>query len=133
MNKQAELQYLFVYGTLLHGAGHPMHRILQQGARLIGEAYVFGRLYQVHHYPGAIAGAAPDKVHGELYELLQSESTLAALDDYEGCGPASPQPTEFARSIQNVYRPDGTSVPAWVYLYNHPIGSAPRIVSGRFL
>ncbi|MGZ5805489.1 MAG: gamma-glutamylcyclotransferase family protein [Xanthobacteraceae bacterium] len=124
--------HLFVYGTLMRGAGHAMHRIIEQGTRFVGEAHMFGRLYQVHHYPGAIAGAAPDKVHGELYEL-QAEGILAALDDYEGCGPASPQPTEFVRTIQNVCRPDGTSVEAWVYLYNRPTGSAPRIVSGRFL
>ncbi len=125
--------HLFVYGTLMRRGGHPMHRVLADGARFVSEAWFNGRLYQVHHYPGAVASrATDDRVFGELYVLHSPEKTLALLDDYEGCGPGAPQPAEFARSIQHVRRTEGTVVDAWVYLYNWPVGPAPRIVSGRF-
>jgi gamma-glutamylcyclotransferase (GGCT)/AIG2-like uncharacterized protein YtfP len=127
-------QRLFVYGTLMRGPGHPMHKVVANAAEYLGEGWLVGRLYRVHHYPGAVVSDDPDdKVHGEIYALDRPAETLAALDDYEGCGPGAPQPVEFARSLQRVYRGDGLVVEAWVYLYNRPIGKAPRIMSGRFL
>ena len=127
-------QHLFVYGTLLSDGGHPMHDVLSKNAHLVGGAYIVGRLYQVHHYPGAVVSDDPnERVYGEAYALDRPAETLAALDDYEGCGPGAAQPVEFARSLQRVYRRDGNSIEAWVYLYNRPIGNAPRILSGHFL
>ena len=117
----------------MRGAEHPMHKVVARAAEYLGEAWFTGRLYQVHHYPGVVASNNPgDKVFGELYALHAPRETLAELDDYEGCGPRNPKPTEFARSLHHVHRSDGTSVEAWIYLYNRPIGAAPRILSGRF-
>ena len=127
-------QHLFVYGTLMSGTQHPMHHVLAKAARFVGEGYIVGRLYQVHHYPGAVDSDDPnDRVYGEVYALDRPAETLAALDDYEGCGPGAAEPTEFARSLHQASRSDGTSIEAWLYLYNRPIGNAPRIMNGRFL
>jgi hypothetical protein len=58
---------------------------------------------------------------------------LAKLDDYEGCGPAAPRPTQYVRVVRDVIRADRSNVAAWVYLYNYPVTELRRIVSGRFL
>ena len=125
--------HLFAYGTLMRDAGHPMHKVLSRGAQYLGEAWFTGRLYRVHHYPGVVASNNPDdKVFGELYALSSLRETLGELDDYEGCGVGASKPTEFVRSLAHVHRSDGASVEAWIYLYNRPVGGAPRILSGRY-
>ncbi len=50
--------HLFVYGTLLSGVGHSMHRVLARHAELVGEGFFNGRLYRVGHYPGAVPSVA---------------------------------------------------------------------------
>ena len=124
---------LFVYGTLMRAARHPMHRHLAAHADYVGDATFNGRLYRVRHYPGVVDSAAvDDRVHGELYRVRES-GIFVELDDYEGCGTAVRQPAEFVRMQRPVFRADGTVVTAWIYLYNHPFERRPLIPSGRFL
>ena len=44
--------HLFVYGTLLSAAGHPMGARLRREARLIGAAIDPGRLYRIELVSG---------------------------------------------------------------------------------
>jgi gamma-glutamylcyclotransferase (GGCT)/AIG2-like uncharacterized protein YtfP len=126
-------ELLFVYGTLARDAGHPQHRHLAAHADYAGEGYFQGRLYRVSHYPGAVPSPNPeDKVFGELYSLRDAEALFALLDDYEGCGPADPPPTEFVRRKIPVYLEGGTRSDAWTYLFNRAVTGLPRIFSGRF-
>ena len=53
--------HLFVYGTLLSTAGHPMGVRLRREARLIGAASIQGRLYRVSWYPGLVEAATPTR------------------------------------------------------------------------
>lgn len=125
---------LFVYGTLMRAAAHPMHPVLAQSSTFLGEAHFNGRLYLVAHYPGAVASTAADeRVHGEAYRLKNAAELLAVLDDYEACAPSSPQPHEYARRLCRVTLADDAHADAWIYLYNHPVDGLPRIRSGRFL
>jgi gamma-glutamylcyclotransferase (GGCT)/AIG2-like uncharacterized protein YtfP len=73
--------HLFVYGTLRRGAG-ASH--LLAGCRLLGEASVTGRLYDVAgRYPALVLeGDGP--VWGEVWAV--PDRVLAALDRYEGVG-----------------------------------------------
>ena len=58
---------------------------------------------------------------------------FAQLDDYEGCRPDDPQPTEFIRRQETIYLQDGRRSQAWIYLFNGAVADLPRIVSGRFV
>jgi gamma-glutamylcyclotransferase (GGCT)/AIG2-like uncharacterized protein YtfP len=126
-------EFLFVYGTLGRNAGHAMHQHLFRHAEYAGEGYFHGQLYRVAHYPGAVASSDPnDKVFGELYRVGNAEALFTPLDDYEGCGPSDPWPTEFVRRLETVYLKDGTPARAWIYLLNRAARDLPRIASGRF-
>jgi len=72
-------------------------------------------------------------VHGELYALRDRDHILRVLDEYEGCGPDDPQPTEFRRGRTTVFLETGQEVRAWVYLYNRPTRGAELIPSGNYL
>ena len=125
--------YLFVYGTLMKAARHPMAVRLAAHARYAGPATFNGRLYRVAHYPGAVASEdASDQIHGELYELVDAGKLFEALDAYEGCSPDHPQPTKYVRAQRSVSA-GGNSVSTWIYLYNWPVDGLARIASGRFL
>lgn len=151
--------YLFVYGTLRRGVGHPMHKLLSAGAEALGVATYAGRLFDLGPYPGVVPDPTGHwRVTGELYRLHQPESLLGALDEYEGCAPHSPQPHQYRRVLQPVRLaispdgraehpevramcPDGESVQAWVYIYNAPLdflldarrSGARQIESGDYL
>ncbi len=126
--------YLFVYGTLRRDAAGSPHPLLAGAAQFVGAAQCRGRLYQVADYPGLVASGNPrDMVRGEVYELDESLALLPRLDDFEGCGPGFPRPTEFVRRSRAVWLDDGTIVAAWVYLYNRSTDGLLRIEGGEFL
>jgi gamma-glutamylcyclotransferase (GGCT)/AIG2-like uncharacterized protein YtfP len=125
---------LFVYGTLLRDAKHSMHDVLARHAELVGDGFFNGRLYQVGHYSGVVPSSEPDdRVFGELYRLRDAADVLLRLDEYEGCGPTAPKPTEFIRKVELVTLANGTKLQAWLYVYNRPVHRLERIRSGSFL
>ena len=104
-------EHLFVYGTLVSGANHPMHGVLARHADLVGTGVFNGRLYQVAHYPGAVPSTEPaDRVFGELYRLRNAADVLTALDEYEGCGSGAVHPMAFVRTLELVTLADGTRI-----------------------
>lgn len=126
--------YLFVYGTLRKGAGHPMHRILSAGAEAVGEATFQGRLFDLGRYPGVVPGPAGRwRVAGEIYRMTRPEPLLSALDEYEGSAPQNPQPHEFRRAVQPIRWGNGEQGEAWIYLYIAPLNGARQIESGDYL
>jgi gamma-glutamylcyclotransferase (GGCT)/AIG2-like uncharacterized protein YtfP len=123
---------LFVYGTLRRGSRHPLAEQLAAVASYLGEARYNGRLYRITHYPGAVASSLPGEwVFGDVFEL-RDPGILTALDSYEGCGPDDPVPTQYLRKLQQLTLAHGTSVEAWMYIYNWPIANRERIMTGRF-
>lgn len=102
---------LFVYGTLMTTAAHPMGLLLHNNGHRIGNGTIRARLYIIddpdepglNFYPGALpSGSAHDKVHGELYELTAPELVLEQFDDYEACSARWPEPYEFLRRTVDV-------------------------------
>lgn len=89
--------------------GHRRHRFLARGATLVGLAEAPGRLLDLRHYPGLIAGRG--RVRGELYRLDRAE-LLPVLDAEEGYN--------FVRSRTTVTLDGGRRVRAWVYRYRGP-------------
>ncbi|APG28498.1 hypothetical protein A7E78_12000 [Syntrophotalea acetylenivorans] len=126
-----ETTLLFVYGTLRQGADHSAHQLLKREAKLIARGYMRGRLYEIDDYPGAVwSEAGNDQVVGELYQLLEADSLLETLDDYEEAGENYPEPREYKRCRVTVEREDKTKVVAWCYLYNRPTAGLRSVVSG---
>jgi gamma-glutamylcyclotransferase (GGCT)/AIG2-like uncharacterized protein YtfP len=112
------LNLLFVYGTLKSEFHNRYARLLRSDAELVGPATVPGSIYRIRRYPGY----RPEPngiVQGELYRLNDPESTLKALDEYEG--------SEFERVIVPVMMNA-----AWIYQYRQQPRSDLRIVSGNF-
>ena len=127
-------EYLFVYGTLRRDAAGNTHPLLAGAAQFVGEALCRGRLYQITDYPELVASSKPeDLVRGEVYKLDEPPVLLPSLDDYEGCGPQFPRPTEFVRRSRAVWLDNGTILAAWVYLYNRSTDGFQRIEGGDFL
>lgn len=132
---------LFVYGTLLTVADHPMGNLLRDHSVFRGRGSIRARLYMIddpddpgqNFYPGAQPSGDPqDRVFGELYELTNPDAVLPSFDDYEACSPNWPEPHEFLRRKVPVTLEDGTTLPAVTYLYTWDVSSAEHIPSGRF-
>lgn len=127
------LRHLFVYGTLLSGAGHPMGARLGREGSLVGPALIEGRLYDLGLYPALVeAGAGGGVVYGEVYALTAPVTSLRWLDAYEGIVPGRAQ-CEYERVERSVRLEAGGEVRAWVYLYRASIKGARIIDSGRWL
>ena len=108
------LNLLFVYGTLRSEFNNRYARLLRSGAELVGRATVPGSIYRVRHFP-AFRPEPAGEVHGELYRLRDPETTLKALDEYEG--------SEFERVVVNGM---------WIYRFAAQPREHSRIVSGDF-
>ena len=131
MTGQQMTNRLFVYGTLMRGYPHRMADELARHATYEGRAAFRGRLYLVKTYPGIVASdGTSDLVHGDVYALRNADY-LQKLDSYEGCGPDAEEPAQYRRAVQQVTM-DGTSIDAWIYLYNGPVEKLTQIHSGRF-
>ncbi|MCB1800572.1 MAG: gamma-glutamylcyclotransferase [Gammaproteobacteria bacterium] len=127
-------EFLFVYGTLRRAIGHAMHQVLVRHCEYVDDGWIQGQLYQIAHYPGAIATDDPhDRVHGEVYRIIHAEQVLPVLDDYEECAQTHPQPHEYLRRQLPVSLAQTGEVSAWVYLYNRDVAPLTRIDSGDFL
>ena len=132
---------LFVYGTLLTVARHPMGNLLREHGEYTGCGSIRARLYIINDpdapdqnfYPGAVpSGNVGDRVHGELYSLRAPELVLEQFDDYEACSARWPEPHEFLRRRVDVLLDCGTIQPAITYLYTWDVTTARHIASGRF-
>lgn len=125
-------EHIFVYGTLRRGR-HEMARLLAEEAVEAGQGTIQARLFLVDDYPGVeLSGDSRTVACGEVYRLVDEETILAALDDYEGFDPGDPVGSLFVRRVVPVRLSDGTVLPAWVYVYNRPTEGLPEIASGDF-
>ncbi|MGZ5822605.1 MAG: gamma-glutamylcyclotransferase family protein [Hyphomicrobium sp.] len=136
-NPRADTRYLFVYGTLMSGAGTALGK--SQRLRLARESDSLGpasiahaHLYDLGRYPGAIAaGGVDDLVHGEAVLLSDPLPTLVWLDAYEGVGPR--EESEYDRVVRDVKLAGGEAIEAWVYLLRAAPPGARRLEDGRWM
>jgi len=85
------------------------------GAALLGFGSVKGRLFDLGAFPGAdVTTDGSSLVRGDLYRLPSAENAFRALDVYEGCGSASPEPQRFVREVAQVQLDGGGIARAWV-------------------
>jgi gamma-glutamylcyclotransferase (GGCT)/AIG2-like uncharacterized protein YtfP len=125
--------HLFVYGSLLSTVAHPMGEKLRGEARLVGEGSIAGRLYRVSWYPALVdADAGKGLVYGEVYALQNPSHALQWLDAYEGIGAHKEARNEYRRAERQVRLLSGGEITAWVYIYEHDVGSLRPIPGGRW-
>lgn len=124
--------HLFVYGTLMSTARHPMGARLLREARLVGAATIAGRLYRLGWYPGLVEAADGAIVHGEVFALADPAMSLAWLDAYEGLQPEDPGNDEYKRLERTVQLASGEELTAWVYLYQRDVSGLTAIADGRW-
>ena len=125
--------FLFVYGLLRASIPHEMSDWLRTSASYISEAFFQGRLYLIESYPGAVpSDEADERVFGDLYQVSHTVA-FDTLDTFEGIGADFAAPTEYVRQEVPIKLPDGTTLLAWIYLYNWSLEGKKRILSGDFL
>lgn len=129
---------LFVYGTLMSHAENEFAEMLAEHARKISSATFQGKMYRVLQaqrpfvYPAVVASdQAADLIHGEIYQLSSSD-LFETLDDYEACGPSTPEPHEYHRQMVEVRDADDQPLRAHIYLYARCTDGLEVIPEGRF-
>jgi gamma-glutamylcyclotransferase (GGCT)/AIG2-like uncharacterized protein YtfP len=123
---------VFFYGTLMAGFDRRRRAGIDEKLRCVGRGSIQGALFDLGLYPAAVP-ASEGLVWGEVYEMADTATVLAALDEVEGYRHEDPDRSLYLRQQTTVTLPDGTRAPAWVYFYNAPLGRAPRIASGDYL
>ena len=122
---------VFFYGTLMAGFDRRTRAGIDDKLRFVGPGAIAAALFDLGLYPAAVP-APESSVTGELYEMSDAATVLAALDDIEGYRSSDPDRSLYLRQQTDVRLPDATHVSAWVYFYNAPLGRAPRIASGDY-
>ncbi len=90
------------------------------------DGYLQGKLYEVDNYPAAIeSNNLEDEIEGHLI--------LRQLDAYEECTNQFPEPHEYSRKKRLITLFDGSSVSAWVYMFNRDVSNLISIQSGDYL
>ena len=105
---------------------------LDRHLSFLGHGTITAALFDLGIYPAAVP--APDsRVTGEVYELTAPLTALRELDELEGYRPGDPETSLYTRTRTSVAMDDGSTVRAWAYFYNAPLGRAERIESGDYL
>lgn len=123
---------VFFYGTLMTGFDRRRRTGIENKLRYVGRGWIRAALFDLGIFPGAIP-APEERVWGEVYEMDDPASILAALDDIEGFRPDDPDRSLYHRDETEVTLERGGVDRAWVYFYNAPLGGAQRIPSGDYL
>ena len=112
-------EFLFTYGTLR--PGHAPEEIAPTVAKLraVGNGFVYGTLYDLGAYPGAILDpASTRKISGSVFEIPNDPSVLQQLDAYEEFDSSALEESLFVRTLCAVELESGGMLQCWIYVYN---------------
>jgi len=123
---------VFFYGTLMTPFNRTAQLHIDQHLTFRGRGTIAAALFDLGIYPAAVP-TADSRVCGEVYELINRRVVLEALDELEGYRPGEPEASLYTRALTPVLLDDGSTVDAWAYFYNAPLGRAERIASGDYL
>ena len=125
-------ELVFFYGTLMTPFNRTAQLHIDQHLMFRGRGTIAAALFDLGIYPAAVP-AADSRVCGEVYELINQRIVLDSLDELEGYRPGEPETSLYTRALTPVTLDDGSTVNAWAYFYNAPLGRAERIESGDYL
>ena len=126
---------LFVYGSLRSGFQQAAYQYLSKYFRLLGEARVKGKLYDMGEYPVALPTNEERFIIGELYQINNTDEfsyAIGQLDDYEGLFPENEEVPLYKRKAVTVYCNNLQST-SWIYWFNGTVEGLPEIVTGDVL
>lgn len=137
-------EYVFFYGTLMTPFNRPGRQKVSSKMTFAGRGRIRAALFDLGIYPAAVPSNDGSVVWGEIYELHDPATVLAALDEIEGYRASEPEQSLYVRELVDVTVSDGeaSTIPqspngrvqsAWAYFYNAPLGGAQRIASGDYL
>lgn len=115
-------QYLFVYGSLRKGFAPPEIAETADKLKLVGEAFVYGSLYDLGEFRALVSGGE-DEIFGQILELPDDAKVLRRLDEYEGFDASNPQESLFVRTETTAYFGD-EQLQTWIYEYNGDLPTA---------
>lgn len=125
--------YLFTYGTLHPGHAPSEIASTVEMLRPVGTGYVYGMLYDLGDYPGAVLDPTSNmKISGTVFRLSEDENVLRQLDEYEGFDQDSPEQSLFLRTLRPVTLDSGEALPCWIYVYNRKTETARVLASGAY-
>lgn len=129
-----QVNYLFVYGTLMKNFNNEFATYIRDRCNYIGKGYFNGLLFDLGEYPGAIYIAElKKKVFGNVFEVTSSFTELIQkLDEYEEVGEQFDYPNEYRRDKVTIHLED-QSLECWAYLYNRDVNFKNLIISGDYL
>ena len=123
---------VFFYGTLMTPFNRTAQLHIDQHLVFRGRGTIAAALFDLGIYPAAVPDV-DSRVCGEVYEVSNYGRVLDALDELEGYRPGEPESSLYTRALTPVTLDDGSTVQAWAYFYNAPLGRAERIQSGDYL
>jgi gamma-glutamylcyclotransferase (GGCT)/AIG2-like uncharacterized protein YtfP len=123
---------VFFYGTLMTPFNRTAQLHIDQHLTFRGHGTIAAALFDLGIYPAAVP-THDSRVRGEVYEIANRKVVLDALDELEGYRPGDPETSLYTRALTPVTMADGSSIEAWAYFYNAPLGRAERIESGDYL
>lgn len=118
---------LFAYGLLRYGSDHGIAKTLRSGSEYLGKGYIFGRLYLVDTYPGAILINGKEKVWGDVF-AFDDDKLWHLMDEFEEIGFSD----EYSRNEVQAFINDRILL-CQTYLYQRPVSKLFQITSGDFL
>jgi gamma-glutamylcyclotransferase (GGCT)/AIG2-like uncharacterized protein YtfP len=126
------MELVFFYGTLMTPFNRTGRLRIDEHLVFRGRGSIEAALFDLGIYPAAVP-ATDSRVRGEVYELTDAITALSSLDELEGYRPGEPETSLYTRTLTEVRLDDGSTLEAWAYFYNAPLGRAQRIESGDYL
>ena len=120
---------VFFYGTLMTGFERRRRIGIDARMKFRARGWVKAALFDLGIYPAAVP-ADNGRVWGEVFELLEPEAVLSALDEIEGYRPGEPDSSLYIRSVVPVYLPDEGNEKAWVISTTLPSGARLGLTRG---
>jgi gamma-glutamylcyclotransferase (GGCT)/AIG2-like uncharacterized protein YtfP len=130
--KNPGVYHLFVYGSLRSAFQSPAYEYISRFFRLVCEAKVKGRLFDMGDYPAAVPVSEDVFITGELYIIKEDSEfswAIGQLDDYEGVLVEAGEVQLYRRELSEIWTGDDR-VTAWMYWYNQDVSGRPEILSG---
>ena len=120
-----QMEYLFVYGTLLKYFNNEVMQSLKNSLEYLSHGELQGRLIDLGEYPALIEDTTGN-VKGEVYRVADTDKVFEVLDEYEG--------EEYSREKKLVRLDTNNKIRCWVYVYRQkPKPEHEKIMSGDYI
>jgi gamma-glutamylcyclotransferase (GGCT)/AIG2-like uncharacterized protein YtfP len=129
------MEHLFVYGTLMSNFSNQKSVFLHDHKIYSKPSFVFGELYDLGDYPGAITtNSGNSRIFGEIVRLASPGKILDVLDAYEGIQYSGKNNDgEYNRKKCIAWLNETESIHCWIYVYKGAVNPGMRIKSGNYI